>query len=83
MPIAPEPITSSDLGNSGGTIASLVGPDELAVGLEARKLAGARAGRQDHVLGGERDVALVVHRDGELALPAVAAGELGRRRRTP
>ena len=52
----------------------LVGPDQLAVGLEALELAGAGAGRQDDVLGLDRLVAALVELDRELALsrePAV------------
>ena len=35
MPIAPEPMTMSDFGIAGGTIASKYGPDAVAVRLDA------------------------------------------------
>ena len=56
----------------------LVGPDQLAVGLQARQLAGAGAGGQDDVLGLQGLLAALVELDRELAL----AGEPGVRRRT-
>ena len=47
----PSRSTSSDFGIVRRHHRLLVGPDQLAVGLEARQLARARAGRQDDVLG--------------------------------
>ena len=40
-------------GQGRGDHGFLVGPDQLAVGLQARQLARPGAGRQDHVLGGD------------------------------
>ena len=51
MPIAPEPITSSDFGMLVGRHRLEIGPDQLLVRLEAGQHARPRAGRDDDVLG--------------------------------
>ena len=51
MPIAPEPITSSDFGIAVRHHRLEIGPDQLLVGLEAGQHARPRAGRDDDVLG--------------------------------
>ncbi len=79
MPMAPEPTTSSDLGMTFGHHGFLIGPDQLAVGLEAGEDAGPRTGGQDDVLGGEVGDRLAVLLDLDLA----AAGELRLGRRRP
>ena len=51
MPIAPEPMTSSDFGILSGHHRLEIGPDQLLVRLDARQHARPRAGRDDDVLG--------------------------------
>ena len=51
MPIAPEPMTSSDFGNLLRDHRLEIGPDQLAVRLEPGQHARPRAGRDDDVLG--------------------------------
>ena len=52
MPMAPEPMTSSDFGIFSGSHGLEIGPDQLLVGLEAGQHARPRAGGDDDVLGG-------------------------------
>ncbi len=51
MPIAPEPMTSSDLRHALRHHGLEIGPDQLLVGLDAGQHARPRAGRDDDVLG--------------------------------
>ena len=51
MPIAPEPTTSSDFGMRLRHHRLEIGPDQLAVRLQARQHARPRAGGEDDVLG--------------------------------
>ena len=52
-----------------------VGPDERAVGFQARKLAGAGAGGEDDVLGLQSDGLFAAHRDAAGASEAAVAIE--------
>ena len=75
MPMAPLPTTSSDFGKAFRHHGFLVGPDVLAVGLQARQGARPCAGREEDVRRRQGRRFLAVLQNGQLALagePAVA-----------
>ena len=57
MPMAPDPTTNSDFGMAGRHHRLAVGPDQFAVGFEARELPRAGPGGQDDVRGRDLKVA--------------------------